>query len=349
MRPLETCQEIVKTTWFWTFTKLAVAVGVMGFLLQQGSLDLRLFLDGAIDFRIVVVALGLNMGMISLGALRWHILLRSQGIRLPFSWSHRMTYLAMCFNLLVPGAVGGDALRMGYVARQAATTHKGAAILTILMDRFIGLYALFVIAFVALISNGPSLLTVLPLRVLGWALAGVVLGGPLMMMLVLWSIPRLARLRDHRPAPSHPLPTMGQMGQMGQMGTLRAQTAHAIQLFGRAKGHLMAALTISWLAQWTEILALLWIANELKMLTVPAETFFVAAPLAWVANVLPVAPGGLGVGEAAFSQVCQWQHPTQSATALGTVFLINRMIQMGASLPGLWVYLGDTGKKTERN
>lgn len=320
--------------WLWLLAKLSIACGMIWFLIHQGTLDFRLFLEGTVSLNIVVVGLGCNLALISLGALRWHLLLGSQGIILPFSWTHRMIYLTMCFNLMVPGSVGGDALRMGYMARKTPATQKGAAILSIFLDRFTGLYSLFVIAFLALFLNLDTVLTILPMRVLALSLAIVVGGGPLAVLLLFWGGKYIPMIQKRASIPSG-----SNWSAPSWISTVINQMVNSAHLFCKAKGRLAAALAVSVLAQVIEILALLWIAKGLNMLTFPADHFFVAAPLAWVANVLPISPGGLGVGEAAFAQICQWLQPTSATIAFGTIFLVNRILQMLASLPGLWVYL----------
>lgn len=314
-------------TWLWLMIKVAVACAMLWFLFHQGALDLRPFLDGTVNLRIILVGLALNLVVISVGAVRWHMLLMSQGIILPLSWTHKMTYLAMCFNFLVPGSVGGDALRLGYMLQKTETVPKSAAILTIFADRLVGLYSLFVMAFVVLLFNMSAVLAVLPLRLLAISLAMLVGGGPLCLLLLLWGAKHLPFLR----------PASASSGGSSWLARFLGQMLHAISLFVKAKGRLMVAFVCSVVTQSVEIIALLWIAQGLGILTSPADHFFVAAPLAWVANVLPVSPGGLGVGEAAFAQICQWLQP--APTAFGTIFLINRLLLMMASLPGLWVYL----------
>ncbi|MBF0462935.1 MAG: flippase-like domain-containing protein [Magnetococcales bacterium] len=317
--------------WLWRIVKGTVAGGMIWLLLQQGGLDLHLLWTGSIHLPIVAVGLLLNLAMISLGAVRWQLLLGSQGIRLPFAWVHRMIYLTVCFNLLVPGSIGGDALRMGYITRQSAADRKGAALLTILADRLTGLYSLFVIAWLATLANLPALLDTLPTRMLVLSLTMAVLGGPLLLILLFWGIERLPRVRNRAAGTESSAPNW--------LDTALEQTTQAVRLFRQTKGKLAAAVCVSALAQTAEIVALLWIADGLGLLTTSADHFFVAAPVAWLANLLPISPGGLGVGEAAFAQVCQWLQPTATLTALGTPFLINRLLQMVASLPGLWVYL----------
>lgn len=314
------------TQWLWPALKGGVAVGLVWLLVQQGALDVHLLLEGGIHGPLVAVGLLLNLVMISLGAVRWQILLGSQGIALPFAWVHRMVYLTVCFNLLVPGSIGGDALRLNYLVRQGASEQKAAAILTILADRLTGLYSLFLIALLASLANLPLLLAQLPTRLLVLSLALAVVGGPLFALLLFWGVGRLPGFQE------------GEAPRSGLFALL-AQTVLAARSLQQAKGRVLAAVLVSVLAQTVEIGSLLWIARELGLLTSAADHFFVAAPVAWVANLLPISPGGLGVGEAAFAQVCQWLQPAATLTALGTPFLINRLLQILASLPGVWVYL----------
>ena len=45
-----------------------------------------------------------------------------------------------------------------------------------------------------------------------------------------------------------------------------------------------------------------------------------AVPLTLVVNALPLTPSGLGVGEAAFDQICRWLEPVPSGAAYSTFF-----------------------------
>jgi glycosyltransferase 2 family protein len=290
-------------------------------------LDLSLFLEGAIDGKIFLVAFMCNLAMVSSGAVRWNFLLLSQKVSLPFSWVHNMAYLSMCFNLLVPGSVGGDALRMKYGAGMVPD-RKGAVILTVLGDRFIGLYGLLCLCLVGLSINYSTALSVVPLKLMMISVAAIVVGGPLLFLLFFFLLPRITWLRAYVEAPP-----------AGRIGSLVHVLVDALRHFMQAKTWLFMALLTSIFAQAVEVFALIWIAMGLDMMTIPAEGFFVAAPLAWVINVIPISPGGLGVGEAAFDQVCHWLQPVETVMAFGTIFFINRVIQMLASLPGFFVYI----------
>ena len=72
------------------------------------------------------------------GALRWHRILRDQGFTLPFSESFRYFFVGQFFNSFFPGACGGDVVR-AYAVIRSKGTNKTGAVMTVLMDRAIGL------------------------------------------------------------------------------------------------------------------------------------------------------------------------------------------------------------------
>ncbi|MBF0184138.1 MAG: flippase-like domain-containing protein [Magnetococcales bacterium] len=323
-------KRVALPSWLWLILKLIVAGGLITLLWQQGILDPQLLQNSALPGSVVLAGLLCNLAMISLGALRWQILLASQGLRPPFAWSHGMVYLTFCFNLLVPGSIGGDALRMAYLLRECPAEQKSGAILTILADRICGLYAMFLLALLAALANLTPLWQQFSGRLLLFSLLFSVAAAPLAAALLFWGLDKLPRW----PRSPVALPSAA-----GRQTSLLDQLLLAVRSFRQQKKSLLAAVLVSVLAQSLEIVALLFIASALGLLANGGDHFFLAAPVAWIANLLPVSPGGLGVGEAAFAHICQWLQPETAVTALGTPFLINRLLQMIASLPGIWVYL----------
>ena len=106
---------------------------------------------------LLLLALLLYGGIIGLAIYRWNLLLRISGVRLRPWDLIRLTMIGCFFNLAIPGAVSGDILKMALVAKQ---THnkKGHAILTIILDRILGLFGLFIVASVVMVFYVPFLL-----------------------------------------------------------------------------------------------------------------------------------------------------------------------------------------------
>ena len=88
------------------------------------------------------------MGVVCLGGIiRWQMILRVQGLDLRFSRACSIFFVGMFFNAFLLGSTGGDVIKAWYVAHE--THHKKAeAVATVVVDRLIGLLALFVLTLV---------------------------------------------------------------------------------------------------------------------------------------------------------------------------------------------------------
>ena len=77
---------------------------------------------------------------------RWHSLLKIQKINLSFVDTLILSMQGLFFSLVIPGAVGGDLVKAGFIAAKAGEGMKTKAIFSILIDRIIGLLGLFLLA-----------------------------------------------------------------------------------------------------------------------------------------------------------------------------------------------------------
>src|SRR5260221_5570640 len=73
--------------------------------------------------------------------IRWKILLRVQGMRIGWLRLAQLFFVGLFFNLFMPGYTGGDFARLFYSMREFPDRKK-EAVLTIPMDRLIGIVAL---------------------------------------------------------------------------------------------------------------------------------------------------------------------------------------------------------------
>jgi hypothetical protein len=82
-----------------------------------------------------------------LGIIRWRWILHVQGLEVKLSRLYSIGFIGMFFNAFMLGSTGGDVIKAWYVARE--THHKKAeAVATVVVDRLIGLLALFVITLI---------------------------------------------------------------------------------------------------------------------------------------------------------------------------------------------------------
>ena len=77
-------------------------------------------------------------------ASRWWLLLRTQGIHINIWAAIRLHFLGLFYNNAMPGSVGGDLIRAWYVTKH--TEKKFEAVLSIFVDRFVGLLSSLIMA-----------------------------------------------------------------------------------------------------------------------------------------------------------------------------------------------------------
>ena len=84
--------------------------------------------------------------------VRWWYLVRALAIPLRFSDSIRIGFWGYLFNFLPLGIVGGDVVKTVMLDHEYPR-NRAKALASVLVDRVIGLYVLFVVASVAILAD----------------------------------------------------------------------------------------------------------------------------------------------------------------------------------------------------
>jgi len=100
-----------------------------------------------------LVASFLCMGLILLlGVIRWRMVLRVHGLNLSFARAGQISLVAHFFNSFLLGSTGGDLIKAYYAARE--THHKKTeAVVTVAVDRLLGLFSILLFAVVMMLPN----------------------------------------------------------------------------------------------------------------------------------------------------------------------------------------------------
>jgi glycosyltransferase 2 family protein len=162
------------------FASLQVAITVLLLWWIFRDPDKRARMSGALRAAEYV---WLIPGVLSIGCAflfqteRWRRLLRVQGI--PLSWwrTFRVYLIGAFFNLFLLGATGGDIVKIYYAMRETASK-KAAALLSVLVDRMVGMLALVAVTVVLCSLRLDRLLADPLTRALLAALA-LIMGGSL--------------------------------------------------------------------------------------------------------------------------------------------------------------------------
>jgi glycosyltransferase 2 family protein len=108
----------------------------------------------------------------------------------------------------------------------------------------------------------------------------------------------------------------------------------ALYLYRNAKLAIFKCLAISIFTQILMVAAVSIIANIMNFQSIPFIDYATAMGITQIVNLIPVAPGGFGVGELAFAKVLMILNPGMGG-AFATVFLAYRLISILAYLPGV--------------
>jgi glycosyltransferase 2 family protein len=120
-----------------------------------------------------------------------------------------------------------------------------------------------------------------------------------------------------------------------RLAALLSQIGAVILAFRRNLPAAAAAFAVALVGGTINILAIAVLAAALQVGSLGMLDYLVATPLAMLANALPLTPGGLGVGEVAFDQVCTWLDVTRSGSGYAGAFFAFRAVSMVVMLVGL--------------
>jgi uncharacterized membrane protein YbhN (UPF0104 family) len=128
-----------------TILQLAVTSALLYWVFHDPAVrDAMVIAIGQAHYRWIVAAILVYLVVEVAAALRWHILLKVQGIRLSPFRVGGLFLIGMFYNQFLPGGTGGDVVKT-YLLWKETPGKKPGALLAVLFDRMIGLIALIVI------------------------------------------------------------------------------------------------------------------------------------------------------------------------------------------------------------
>lgn len=282
---------------------------------------------GIVDHPGVATIAGLFVfAGIPIAALRWRKLLSVISVELPFFIACKIVLFAVLAGMVLPGTISGESVRIGYVAL-VMRGQRSAVLASIVVDRIAGIFGLATVGalLVLPVLNRILLVPELTLLAIGlWLLLlGLVfgfaltwsVGGILSRWLTknsaYWLSDRFLRVRD----------------------ALRAyRGAKRVLIIAWAQAVLIHVLSI-----YAVIIVTFTVVGPVLS---PWETAF-ATPASLLVNLVPLTPGGIGVGEAAFSAISVWLADGTLA-AFGTALLLYRIIALVAMLVAAFsIYIAD--------
>lgn len=286
-----------------SWIKIGVSVSLLG--LFAFFLDWQEFLSllPSIAKSEFALALGLLLGAYVVNGIRLVRLQQRVELEIPTPLFWGSYYTGLLFNYVLPSGVGGDAVRVLFLARRGYS--MSAMVVSGLVDRFFGLLGLLGLGGIAILAQ-PSVLPIRPefSLILG---SGLLLG----MSVGLWWLPRLS------------VSLLGHLGSRvkGHWGTkIKGGSLHVQQIFDRP-GRLFGPLSLSLLSHVLVILSYASCGHSL-LPDISLAHYFIAIPGVMLILTIPISLGGLGLREVSTVGLLVWMGADpQAALTLSLVFL----------------------------
>ncbi len=319
--PAQVSASGYSSRYLFRLVQIGIGVALIAILLYRESIDVHALTGLRMQPWTVAAAAVLILLTLPIATLRWAIVLETLGVALPRIRLFHIVCIATAFNQLLFGPTSGDAVRGVYVWRILRRS-SGRIALSIIVDRGLGALALIAVAAVLILLRWDRMQEVPQLMVLVLSVMASLVVGLIGGIALLAAPSLLFRSRSL----FHGYPRIKQFLDQAQ-GVFMA--------FRRKPFALAAAFGLSVLGQAATLLALVLIASNLHIGPLPALDYLVSATLALIANMLPFTPGGLGVGEAAFDQLCRWLEPSPSGAPYANIFFAFRAVSMLVLLVGI--------------
>jgi uncharacterized membrane protein YbhN (UPF0104 family) len=138
-----------------TCLKIGISAAILGYLIWDAHRNAAFdqLRQQPKHWGLLFCAWGACAVAVVLTLLRWCYLVRAIGLDLSIRDALRLGFMGFLFNLAPMGIVGGDLLRAVLLARHQEG-RRAKALASVMVDRAVGLYMLFVVASLAILVTG---------------------------------------------------------------------------------------------------------------------------------------------------------------------------------------------------
>lgn len=274
----------------WLILKYLIAFSIIGWLISNNyqafvkaikEIDILWFVLAIVAY--IVVMLG--------QALRWFLLLKVQGIMVSFFETFSLTMQGVFFSLVIPGgSIGGDLVRTTFLVSRTPKGNKLAATSTVFMDRFMGMFAQFLLSIIFAIPFIPYMehmadapkLTVIVILII--SVLGLIAGVCLIIHRQLEKIPGISALIK--------------FADKITKGFL-SDAFEILDVYHSQKKVMLYCVVISMVFIQLGISFILFlVAKGIHCATIKIIPLILSIALGNTAGLLPLTPGGLGTRDA---------------------------------------------------
>lgn len=262
---------MAKRRWFFR-VRVLLSLTLLAYLILQIDLQSLLAQYREIYVPFVLVAMGILILQQVLSTLKWMVILKTDGIKLPFGFLLRTYFVASFISLFLPTSFGGDLYRIYRL--NGISNDSAKSISSVLFDRLSGVFALGSTALIATVflPDNPYQQVILLLYLMGIL---IFLG-----LTTEWASQRIGKL--------HLTPFQ-----------VLFKVLHSFRKYCNLPGYFTVILLISFWFHLNIVLINYLYASALHI-EIQFTMLLVIIPLIYLTETIPLSINGLGIRDGAF-------------------------------------------------
>lgn len=277
---------------------------------------------------------------------RWFRLAQMIGVKLSINEAFVVTMQSYFWSLVIPGgAIGGDVARLAIIAKRQPPGAKAEGILTILMDRTIGMVALFGMTIVLVALSIPQLMNVKisgveisqSLKIAGIAAILLLCLAGNAAMLALFFHRQLSKLSIVR--------RLFDWGDSQSHGMVKRMT-DAIDLYAKNWRQLSYLTIVSvFMVHGMTVLAVLFLIYGLDIDSVSILGVFTAVTIGNIAGLIPLSLSGIGLRDAVILELLLADNISGN---IAVIPILYSALIVGVNIMCAVFFITDNGRKYPR-
>ena len=282
--------------------KISFIILIFYYLFKNNHIDINALLSFKENKLLNIFLLIIVFITLLLGSLRWFVILKYSKIKISFTETFKIIYICSFFNNFMFGNIGGDFLRIFY-ATKLSNINKVKNAFTIFVDRLFGLIGLLALGFfsyVAILFNHNEykmLIYILPILVVSI----------LLIIFVIYLFKKNRKIID------------------------------LINFLNLSKRLILFGSLISILLFFTVHFSIFFISNYIFNFQIDLNYIFFSNFISSLVGAIPIAPGGIGLSEAAFVFINNALFQIYLEN-LANILIYYRIIIFISSLPSLYFF-----------
>jgi uncharacterized protein (TIRG00374 family) len=297
-----------------------------------------------LDLTIALVGLVVGLYTLMVSAYQWQCLLRGEQIHIDLTRLANLYLVGIAFNHFLPTSVGGDVVKIYYVARESKNMSGSAS--AAIMARVTGLFGMLLVAYPALLiwhASIPSQVSVLLLSLSGFVLLMVSATFCLALLFTRFAHTSWLISLTNVLLPSF----LREKLVRSKLLSKGIDIGNTLVASAKKPSPMVGSILFGVLFHLVACLNYYSFGMALHM-SVPLHFYFVAIPLVALVAFLPISINGFGLRESAMVFVFSAAH-VPAVTALLLAFVMNvQMLFFGLVGICIYVVMGEQQRKESK-